>query len=99
MARLILKSPYIKGGARAVNYTKYIGTRERVELVPDGRPATVLQLRRHIFQIHIVLITEQAVAAEAFYSNAPPDAVPQLEKCEGQKAIWLSSQTCEKAGG
>lgn len=43
MARLILKSPYIKGGARAVNYTKYIGTRERVELVPDGRPATKKQ--------------------------------------------------------
>ena len=43
MARLILKSPYIKGGARAVNYVKYIGTRERVELVPDGRPATKKQ--------------------------------------------------------
>ena len=43
MARLILKSPYIKGGARAVNYAKYIGTRERVELVPDGRPATKRQ--------------------------------------------------------
>ena len=40
MARLILKSPYIKGGLRAVNYAKYIGMRERVELVPDGRPAT-----------------------------------------------------------
>ena len=33
----------IKGGARAVNYAKYIGTRERVELVPDGRPATKKQ--------------------------------------------------------
>ena len=43
MAQLILKSPYIKGGARAVNYAKYIGTRERVELVPDGRPATKKQ--------------------------------------------------------
>lgn len=43
MARLILKSPYIKGGARAVNYAKYIGTRERVELVPDGRPSTKKQ--------------------------------------------------------
>ena len=43
MARLILKSPYIKGGARAVNYAKYIGTRERVELVPDGRLATKKQ--------------------------------------------------------
>ena len=43
MARLILKSPYIKGGARAVSYAKYIGTRERVELVPGGRPATKKQ--------------------------------------------------------
>ena len=43
MARLILKSPYIKGGARAVSYAKYIGTRERVELVPDGRPTTKKQ--------------------------------------------------------
>ena len=43
MARLILKSPYIKGGARAASYAKYIGTRERVELVPDGRPATKKQ--------------------------------------------------------
>ena len=43
MARLILKSPYIKGGARAVNYAKYIGTRERVKLVPDGRPVTKKQ--------------------------------------------------------
>ena len=43
MARLILKSPFIKGGTRAVNYAKYIGTRERVELVPDGRPATKKQ--------------------------------------------------------
>ena len=44
MARLILKSPYIKkDGTKAVNYAKYIGTRERVELVPDGRPATKKQ--------------------------------------------------------
>ena len=43
MARLILKCPYIKGGARAGNYAKYIATRERVELVPDGRPATKKQ--------------------------------------------------------
>ena len=43
MARLILKSPYIKGGSRAVNYAKYIGTRERVELVSDDRPVTKKQ--------------------------------------------------------
>lgn len=45
MARLILKSPYIKGGARAANYARYIGTRERVELLPDGRPVTKKQVK------------------------------------------------------
>ena len=43
MARLILKSPYIKGGAKAGSYAKYIAARERVELIPDGRPATKKQ--------------------------------------------------------
>ena len=39
MARLIVKSPYIKGsgkGGNAGGYLKYIGTREGVELLPSG---------------------------------------------------------------
>ena len=42
MAGLIVKSPYIKGGGgrSASGYLKYIGTRERVEILPDGRPPT-----------------------------------------------------------
>ncbi len=43
MARLIVKSPYIKCGARKVRasgYLKYIATRERVEIIPDDRPPT-----------------------------------------------------------
>lgn len=42
MARLILKSPYIKcgGTGSAGGYMKYIATRERVELILDGRPPT-----------------------------------------------------------
>ena len=42
MARLILKSPYLKcGGDSSVSgYLRYIGTRERVELLPDDRPST-----------------------------------------------------------
>ena len=41
MARLIVKSPYIKcGGRGAGGYVRYIGTRERVELLPDDRPPT-----------------------------------------------------------
>ncbi len=47
MARLIVKSPYIKcgGGRNAGGYLRYIGTRERVELLPDGRPPTQKQER------------------------------------------------------
>ena len=42
MARLIVKSPYIKcgGGKSAGGYLKYIATRERVESIPDDRPPT-----------------------------------------------------------
>ena len=42
MARLIVKSPYIKcgGGQNAGGYLNYIATRERVEIVPDDRPPT-----------------------------------------------------------
>ena len=48
MARLIVKSPYIQcgnGGRNAGGYLRYIGTRERVELLPDGRPPTKRQER------------------------------------------------------
>ena len=40
MARLIVKSPYIKcgSGKSAGGYLKYIATRERVEIIPDDRP-------------------------------------------------------------
>ena len=45
MARLIVKSPYIKcgGGKSAGGYLKYIATRERVEVIPDDRPPTKKQ--------------------------------------------------------
>ena len=42
MARLILKSPYLKcdGNHSVSGYLRYIGTRERVEVLPDDRPPT-----------------------------------------------------------
>ena len=45
MARLIVKSPYIKcgGGSSAGGYMRYIATRERVELIQDDRPPTQKQ--------------------------------------------------------
>ena len=45
MARLIVKSPYFKGGGAkpAGGYLRYIATRERVEILPDDRPPTKRQ--------------------------------------------------------
>ena len=45
MARLIVKSPYIKcgNGKSAGGYLKYIATRERVEIILDDRPPTQKQ--------------------------------------------------------
>lgn len=43
MAKLILKSPYIKSTGGASGYLKYIATRERVEIIPDNRPPTQKQ--------------------------------------------------------
>ena len=47
MPKLILKSLYLKcggsGGGSVSGYLRYIGTRDGVELVPDGRPATKRQ--------------------------------------------------------
>ncbi len=42
MAKLIVKSGYIKpGGSKSAGgYLNYIGTRERVEILPDNRPPT-----------------------------------------------------------
>ena len=40
MAKLILKSPYIKSTGGAGGYLRYIATRERVEILPDDRPPT-----------------------------------------------------------
>ena len=47
MARLVVKSPYLKcGGSHSVSgYLRYIGTRERVEVLPDDRPPTRKQER------------------------------------------------------
>lgn len=40
MAKLIVKSPYIKSNGGASGYLKYIATRERVQIIADDRPPT-----------------------------------------------------------
>ena len=55
MARLIVKSPYIRCGGDsggACGYLKYIATRERVQIIADDRPPTRRQeqLIRHLLR-------------------------------------------------
>ena len=75
MARLIVKSPYIKcgGGQNASGYLQYIATRERVEIVPDDRPPT-----RKQEQLVQKLVKDFPEAKELLeyddYKNAPTKA-------------------------
>ena len=75
MARLIVKSPYIKcgGGQNASGYLNYIATRERVEIVPDDRPPT-----RKQEQLIQKLVKDFPNAKELLeyndYTNAPTKA-------------------------
>ena len=46
MAKLIVKSPYLKCGGRKISgYLKYIATRENVQKLPDDRPPTHKQMQ------------------------------------------------------
>ena len=75
MARLIVKSPYIKCGTgqSAGGYLKYIATRERVEIIPDDRPPTNKQE-----QLIAKLVEDFPAAKErmeyADYTAHPPKA-------------------------
>ena len=65
MAKLIVKSPYIKCGAgqSAGGYLKYIATRERVEIIPDDRSPTNKQT-----QLIVVLDRSQLHGEEVLLS-------------------------------
>ena len=54
MAKLILKSPYIKSTGGASGYLKYIATRERVEIIPVELHGIRNDTHQHI-QFHRVL--------------------------------------------
>ena len=64
MAGLIVKSPYLKCGEdhSVSGYLHYIGTRERVELLPDDRPPTrkqeqfITKLVKYFPNVKIVII-------------------------------------------
>ena len=83
-AKLIVKSPYRKGGAGAGKYMNYIATREDVELLAEGasRPVTAKQKEliadvlknlpetKSLFEYEDYLAAPTMQSASAFFSSA-----------------------------
>mgnify|MGYP002529913776 FL=1 len=95
MARLILKSPYIKSTGGASGYLRYIATRERVELIPDDRPPTRKQEQliaklvkdfpdsKTLYEYEVCLAKPTKVNASAFITlalEANWDAIHESEQ-------------------
>ena len=74
MAGLIVKSPYIKGGGGG-GYLQYIGTRERVEILPDGRPSTRKQ-EQLITKLAKDFPDTKTLGSIATTPSAPPKPAP-----------------------
>ena len=68
MAGLIVKSPYLKcgGGSSVSGYLRYIGTRERVEILTDDRPPTRKQEQ---------LITKEPVVTKPLRARPSSDVL------------------------
>ena len=112
MARLIVKSPYIKcgGGNSAGGYMRYIATRERVELIQDDRPPT-----RKQEQLIVKLVKEFPDArkldeyadyqehptkanASAFISQALEENWSDVQKSDGYMKYIATRPRAERLG-
>ena len=112
MARLIVKSPYIKCGGRrsAGGYMRYIATRERVELIQDDRPPT-----RKQEQLIVKLVKEFPDArkldeyadyqehptkanASAFISQALEENWSDVQKSDGYMKYIATRPRAERLG-
>ena len=112
MARLIVKSPYIKcgGGHSAGGYMRYIATRERVELIQDDRPPT-----RKQEQLIVKLVKDFPEAREldeyadyqehpnkanasAFISQALEENWSDVQKADGYMKYIATRPRAERLG-
>ena len=112
MARLIVKSPYIKCGGRrsAGGYMRYIATRERVELIQDDRTPT-----RKKEQLIVKLVKEFPDArnldeyadyqehpnkanASAFISQALEENWSDVQKSDGYMKYIATRPRAEQLG-
>lgn len=96
MARLIVKSPYIKcgGGQNASGYLQYIATRERVEIVSDDRPPTRKQEQLIQKLVKDFPDTKELLEYDD-YTNAPTKANASSFITLALEQNWNSVQSTE----
>ena len=112
MARLILKSPYLKcdGGNSVSGYLRYIGTRERVELLPDDRPPTRKQEQlvrklvkdfpssKKLDEYSDYEAKPTKANASAFITRALEENWPQVQQSDGYMKYIATRPRAERLG-
>ena len=112
MARLIVKSGYIKPGSSkgAGGYLSYIGTRERVEILPDNRPPTRKQeqlIQKLVTDFPSVKGSESYEAfineptkfhASQFITQALEENWPEVSSVEGYAKYIANRPRAERVG-
>ncbi|WP_335342093.1 MobP3 family relaxase [Pseudoflavonifractor phocaeensis] len=112
MARLILKSPYLQCDRNhpVSGYLQYIGTRERVELLPDDRPPTRKQeqlVRKLVKDFPSSKELDEYLDykdkstkdnASAFITRALEEIWPQVQQSDGYMKYIATRPRAERLG-
>ena len=112
MARLILKSPYLKcdGNHSVSGYLRYIGTRERVEILPDDRPPTRKQEQlvrklvkdfpssKKLDEYSDYEAKPTKANASAFITRALEENWPQVQQSDGYMKYIATRPRAERLG-
>ena len=112
MARLIVKSPYIKcsNSQGAGGYMKYIATLERVEMIPDDHPPTRKQEQliaklvndfpdtKDLLEYEDYTSRPTKANASAFITLALEENWPQVQSSEGYAKYIATRPRAERLG-
>ena len=112
MARLILKSPYLKcdGNHSVSGYLRYIGTRERVGILPDDRPPTRKQEQlvrklvkdfpssKKLDEYSDYEAKPTKANASAFITRALEENWPQVQQSDGYMKYIATRPRAERLG-
>ena len=112
MAGLIVKSPYLKcgGGSSVSGYLRDIGTRERVELLPDDRPPTRKQEQlitklakdfpnsKELDEYSDYTAKPTKANASVFITRALEENWPQVQQSDGYMKYIATRPRAERLG-